>query len=67
MRTDVRVIASTVAVLFILALVAVAVGAVLWAVLPFVGLCGVLHHIDKNRSYYENEIDRIYGRDNELR
>lgn len=67
MRTDVRVIACTVAVLFVVALACMAAGMVLVALVPFAGLLVVCNHIDKNKAYYEGQIDDLCGTDNELR
>lgn len=67
MRTDVRVIAIAIVVLFITALGCMAAGMVLVAVLPFAGLLAICHHIDRNKAYYEGQIDDVCGTDNELR
>lgn len=61
MRTDVRLIASALVLLFVAAIGCLAVGYMLLAVVPFAGICGLCGHIEKNREYYEREIDRIYG------
>ena len=63
MRTDVRIIACMVALLFMVALAMVAAGWMLLAVFPFAGLCAVCQHIEKNREYYDREIDRICGKE----
>lgn len=62
MRTDVRLIASALVVLFVIALACVAVGYMLLAIVPFAGICGLCWHIEKNKEYYDREIDRIYGK-----
>lgn len=61
MRTDVRLIASALAVLFIAALACVAIGWLMLAIVPFSLMCGICWHIEKNREYYDREIDRLYG------
>ena len=38
-----------------------AVGYMLLAVVPFAGICGLCWHIEKNKEYYDREIDRLYG------
>ena len=66
MRTDVRIIACVLVALFVAALAMLAAGWMLLAVFPFAGICAVCHHIDRNREYYDREIDRICGKDNRL-
>lgn len=66
MRTDVRLIACIMAVLFIAALAMLAAGCMLLAIFPFAGICALCHHIDKNRKFYDSEIDRICGKDDRL-
>ena len=61
MRTDVRVIASALVLLFVVAIACLALGYMLLAVVPFVGICGLCWHIEKNKEYYDREIDRLYG------
>ena len=61
MRTDVRLIASALVVLFVIALACVAIGWLMLAVVPFSLMCGICWHIEKNKEYYDREIDRIYG------
>ena len=61
MRTDVRVIASALVLLFVVAIACLAVGYMLLAVVPFTGICGLCWHIEKNKEYYDREIDRLYG------
>lgn len=58
MRTDVRVIASALVLLFVVAIACLAVGYMLLAV---VRICGLCWHIEKNKEYYDREIDRLYG------
>lgn len=62
MRTDVRLIASALVVLFVIALACVAVGWLMLAVVPFSLMCGICWHIEKNKEYYDREIERIYGK-----
>lgn len=61
MRTDVRLIASALVVLFVIALACVAIGWLMLAIVPFSLMCGICWHIEKNKEYYDREIDRIYG------
>lgn len=61
MRTDVRLIASALVLLFVAAIACLAMGYMLLAIVPFAGICGLCGHIDKNKEYYDREIDRIYG------
>lgn len=61
MRTDVRVIASALVLLFVVAIACLAVGYMLLAIVPFAGICGLCWHIEKNKEYYDREIDRLYG------
>ena len=62
MRTDVRLIASALVVLFVIALACVAIGWIMLAIVPFSLMCGICWHIDKNKEYYDREIERIYGK-----
>lgn len=62
MRTDVRLIASALVVLFVIALVCVAIGWLMLAIVPFSLMCGICWHIEKNKEYYDREIERIYGK-----
>lgn len=62
MRTDVRLIASALVVLFVIALACVAIGWIMLAIVPFSLMCGICWHIEKNREYYDREIDRLYGK-----
>lgn len=62
MRTDVRLIASALVVLFVIALACVAIGWIMLAIVPFSLMCGICWHIEKNREYYDREIERIYGK-----
>lgn len=62
MRTDVRLIASALVVLFVIALACVAIGWLMLAVVPFSLMCGICWHIEKNKEYYDREIERIYGK-----
>lgn len=62
MRTDVRLIASALAVLFVIALACVVIGWLMLAVVPFSLMCGICWHIEKNKEYYDREIERIYGK-----
>ena len=62
MRTDVRLIASALVVLFVIALGCVAIGWLMLAIVPFSLMCGICWHIEKNKEYYDREIERIYGK-----
>ena len=62
MRTDVRLIASALVVLFVIALACVAIGWIMLAIVPFSLMCGICWHIEKNKEYYDREIERIYGK-----
>lgn len=62
MRTDVRLIASALVVLFVIALACVATGWLMLAVVPFSLMCGICWHIEKNKEYYDREIERLYGK-----
>ena len=62
MRTDVRLIASALVVLFVIALACVAIGWLMLAIVPFSLMCGICWHIEKNKEYYDREIERIYGK-----
>ena len=62
MRTDVRLIASALVVLFVIALACVAFGWLMLAIVPFSLMCGICWHIEKNKEYYDREIERIYGK-----
>lgn len=62
MRTDVRLIASALVVLFVIALACLAIGWLMLAIVPFSLMCGICWHIEKNREYYDREIERIYGK-----
>lgn len=62
MRTDVRLIASALVVLFVIALACVALGWLMLAIVPFSLMCGICWHIEKNKEYYDREIERIYGK-----
>ena len=66
MRTDVRLIASALVVLFVIALACVAAGWLMLAVVPFSLMCGICWHIEKNKEYYNRQIDRICGYDDKL-
>lgn len=66
MRTDVRLIAIAMVVLFMAALAMLAAGWMLLSVFPFAGICVLCHNIERNRDYYEREIDRICGKDDRL-
>ena len=61
MRTDVRVIASALVLLFVVAIACLAAGCMVLAIVPFAGICGLCWHIEKNKEYYDREIDRLYG------
>ena len=61
MKTDVRLIASALVLLFVVAIACLALGYMLLAVVPFAGICGLCWHIEKNKEYYDREIDRLYG------
>lgn len=62
MRTDVRLIASALVVLFVIALACVAIGWLMLAIVPFSLMCGICWHIEKNKEYYDREIERLYGK-----
>lgn len=66
MKTDVRLIATALVVLFFIALCMVATGWIMLAVFPFAGMCAVSHHIERNKDYYNRQIDRICGKDDRL-
>ena len=66
MRTDVRLIAGAVVLLMIAALWCMATGSMLLCIVPMACLCGILHHINGNKEYYEGQIDDMYGNDDEL-
>lgn len=66
MRTDVRLIASALVVLFVIALACVAIGWLMLAIVPFSLMCGICWHIEKNKEYYDREIDRICEKDERL-
>ena len=66
MRTDVRLIAIAMVVLFMAELALLAANCMLLSVFPFAGICVLCHHIERNREYYEREIDRICGKDDRL-
>lgn len=63
MRTDVRLIASALVVLFVIALACVAIGWMMLAIVPFSLMCGICWHIEKNKEYYDREIDSICEKD----
>lgn len=66
MRTDVRLIAIAIVLLLIAAMWCMATGSVVLCIVPVVCLCGIIHHINGNRAYYEGQIDDLYGRDDRL-
>ncbi len=66
MRTDVRIIAVLMVVLFIAALATVAAGMIMFALFPILGIAAICHHIDKNKAYYDSELDELFGKDDRL-
>lgn len=66
MRTDVRVIAGALVLLFVAAIACLALGYMLLAIVPFSLMCGICWHIEKNKEYYNRQIDRICGYDDKL-
>lgn len=67
MRTDVRIILGTFVVLFLVAAWLLAAGMVFACFIPFGLLCALCHHIDRNRAYYDGQLDDLYGKDDELK
>lgn len=66
MRTDVRLIALVIVLALFAAMWCLAADKVLYCIVPVVVLCGVIHHINRNKAYYEGQIDDLYGQDDEL-
>ena len=66
MRTDVRIIAGLIVLLLMAAMWCMATGSMALCIVPVVCLCGIIHHINGNKEYYEGQIDDLYGSDDRL-